>query len=52
MKTLLDMTESNNGKKLTIEEVQRLVKMETIDDCKQYMKVMLMIRQVLHHLQR
>lgn len=35
------MIESRNVKLLTIEEVQRLVQMDTIEDCKQYMKVML-----------
>ena len=35
------MIESKFGKQLTLEDVQKLIKMETIDDCKQYMKVML-----------
>ena len=41
LKILLDMIESRFGKQLTCEDVQKLIKMETIDDCKQYMKVML-----------
>ena len=41
IKLLLDMIESKFGKQLTLEDVQKLIKMETIDDCKQYMKVML-----------
>ena len=41
LKLLLDMIESRFGKRLTHEDVQKLIKMETIDDCKQYMKVML-----------
>ena len=41
LKLLLDMIESRFGKQLTLEDVQKLIKMETIDDCKQYMKVML-----------
>lgn len=41
LKILLDMIESRFGKQLTYEDVQKLIKMETIDDCKQYMKVML-----------
>jgi len=41
LKLLLDMIESIFGKRLTLEDVQKLIKMETIDDCKQYMKVML-----------
>ena len=41
LKLLLDMIESMFGKRLTLEDVQKLIKMETIDDCKQYMKVML-----------
>lgn len=39
--TYIKMIESRNVKLLTIEEVQRLVQMNTIEDCKQYMKVML-----------
>lgn len=35
------MIESKFGKQLTLEDVQKLIKMETIDDCKQYMKVIL-----------
>lgn len=41
LKLLLEMIESRLGKQLTLEDVQKLIKMETIDDCKQYMKVML-----------
>ena len=41
LKLLLDIIESMFGKRLTLEDVQKLIKMETIDDCKQYMKVML-----------
>jgi len=41
LKLLLDMIESKFGKQLTLEDVQKLIKMETIDDCKQYMKVIL-----------
>lgn len=41
IKLLLDMIESKFGKQLTLKDVQKLIKMETIDDCKQYMKVML-----------
>jgi hypothetical protein len=41
LKIMLDMIESIFGKQLTLEDVQKLVKMETIVDCKQYMKVML-----------
>lgn len=41
LKLVLDMIESMCGKRLTLEDVQKLIKMETIDDCKQYMKVML-----------
>ena len=41
LKILLAMIESGFSKKLTLEDVRKLVRMETIDDCKQYMKVML-----------
>lgn len=41
LKLLLEMIESRLGKQLTLEDVQKLIKMEKIDDCKQYMKVML-----------
>ena len=41
LKIMLDMIESIFGKQLTLEDVQKLIKMKTIDDCKQYMKVML-----------
>ena len=41
LKLLLDMIESRFGKQLTLEDVQKLIKMETFDDCKQYMEVML-----------
>ena len=41
LKILLAMIESIFSKKLTLEDVRKLVRMETIDDCKQYMKVML-----------
>lgn len=41
LKIMLDMIEYRFGKQLTLEDVQKLIKMKTIDDCKQYMKVML-----------
>lgn len=41
LKIMLDMIESIFGKQLTLENVKKLIKMKTIDDCKQYMKVML-----------
>ena len=41
LKLLLDMIESTLGKQLTAEDVQKFVQMNTIEECKQYMKVML-----------
>lgn len=41
LKLLLDMIESRFGKQLTHEDVDKLINMATIDDCKQFMKVML-----------
>ena len=41
LKLLLDMIESTFGKQLTAEDVQKFVQMNTIEECKQYMKVML-----------
>lgn len=41
LKIMLDMIEYRFGKQVTLEDVQKLIKMKTIDDCKQYMKVML-----------
>lgn len=41
LKILLDMIESTFGKQLTDEDVLKFVQMNTIEECKQYMKVML-----------
>lgn len=41
MKLLLDMIESKFSNKLTAEDVQKIVQMNTIEECKQYMRVML-----------
>ncbi len=35
------MIEEAFGKQLTAEDVQEFMQMQTIEDCKQYMKVML-----------
>ena len=41
LKILLDMIETVFGKQLTIEDVHKMIKMENLEDCKQYMKVIL-----------
>lgn len=41
VKMLLNWVEQKNEKQLTIEEVQRFIQLDTIDDCKKYLCVML-----------
>ena len=41
LKKLSDLFESKSERQLTIEEVQKFVQLDTIDDCKQYLQVML-----------
>lgn len=41
VKILLNWVEQKNEKQLTIEEVQRFIQLDTIDDCKKYLCVML-----------
>ena len=41
LKILSDLLKSRSGKQLTIEEVQKFIQLDTIDDCKQYLRVML-----------
>lgn len=41
LKTLSDLLKSRSEKQLTIEEVQKFIQLDTIDDCKQYLRVML-----------
>jgi hypothetical protein len=41
LKKLSDLLKSRSEKQLTIEEVQKFIQLDTIDDCKQYLRVML-----------
>lgn len=41
LKKLSDLLKSKSEKQLTIEEVQKFIQLDTIDDCKQYLRVML-----------
>lgn len=41
LKKLSDLLKSRSEKQLTIEEVQKFIQLDTIDTCKQYMRVML-----------
>ena len=41
LKKLSDSLKSRSEKQLTIEEVQKFIQLDTIDDCKQYLRVML-----------
>jgi len=41
LKKLSDLLKSRSEKQLTIEEIQKFIQLDTIDDCKQYLRVML-----------
>lgn len=41
LKKLSDLLKSRSEKQLTIEEVQKFIQLDTIDDCKQHLRVML-----------
>ena len=41
LEKLSDLLKSRSEKQLTIEEVQKFIQLDTIDDCKQYLRVML-----------
>ena len=41
LKKISDLLKSRSEKQLTIEEVQKFIQLDTIDDCKQYLRVML-----------
>lgn len=41
LKKLSDLLKLRSEKQLTIEEVQKFIQLDTIDDCKQYLRVML-----------